>query len=434
MNKPQIPTPEFIQALQPYELEYMSSNKRFNVLMWHRGAKKTSKLLNKLLIQSNLKKGLYWYIAPYLKQAKANAWTDPNTNIFRWIPDEYKTMFKVNNSELSILMPNGSLIQLHGADKPDALRGPKPLGIVCDEYGEIAKRWGSELREAILEPSVRSSGGWIDYAGTPKGHNDFSLIGGYGGRADWFVTKKTVEDTAVYTPEVIMDIRTSATNQDFFEQEYFCSVMEGASSVFKGIRDCIKGELQKPISGHRYVIGVDLARSFDRTVIVVFDMNTNHLVHYETMVGQPWDFQKAAIKRNMSSYNDATAVIDSTGIGDSFVELLVAEGLSIIGFKISGNTVKRNLIERLQTYIQNKYISYPDIEEVLDELGSYEYEVTSQNLVTYNAPTGKHDDIVIAIALAVQQLSMTPEKYVPEHEYQWVIEEMKVDKRTGYLL
>ena len=71
-----IPTDEYLAGLKDYSLEYLASKARFNVLMWHRGARKTAAILNRLLMRAATKKGLYWYVGPYLTQALATVWTD----------------------------------------------------------------------------------------------------------------------------------------------------------------------------------------------------------------------------------------------------------------------------------------------------------------------------------------------------------------------
>ncbi len=430
-----IPTPEYIDNLKDYQKEYLYAKPKFRVIMWHRGSHKTTDVLNFQLTECLRTKGLYWFISPYLTQGVATVWTDPNTSVFRWIPEDIKKQLKVNHSDHSILFPNGSLWQLKGADRPDSLRGPKPVGIAVDEYGEIAKRWGSELREAILEPTIHSSGGWIDYAGTPKGNNDFEyirLLGQDPTKKEWWSTKRTVEDTGIYTPEEMEQIKANAVNLDFVMQEYYCQVLDGASTVFKGHAKCIDGKLEEPIEGHTYIFGVDLARTFDRTAIVGFDTHSNHLVYFKTLHNESWEQQKMTIMGILKRYNDAQAVCDATGVGDSFVEQLSNAGANVYPFKISGNKVKRNLIEKMAMYLENKYITYPDIEDIKNELNNYEYEVTGSNNITYNASSGNHDDIVIAIALAIQLLQMTPIPYKPKTYIQQAREDMEVDERTGY--
>lgn len=430
-----IPTAEYLNNLKQYQLDYLRAKPKFRVIMWHRGSHKTTDILNFQLTQCFEKKGLYWFISPYLNQGVSTVWTDPNTSIFRWIPEDIKKELKINNSEHSITFPNGSVWQLKGADKPDSLRGPKPVGIAVDEYGEIANRWGSKLREEILEPSIHSSGGWIDYAGTPKGNNDFEYIRKLGQdttQNTWWSSKLTVEDTGIYTPEEIASIKKNASRPEIVDQEYYCKVVDGAMTVFKGHQKCIKGTLEEPKEQHVYVFGVDLARTFDKTAIVGFDTHTNHLVYFKTLQNESWEQQKLTITSILARYNNAQAVVDATGVGDSFVEQLSRANANIWPFKISGNAVKRNLIEKLAMFFENEYISYPYIEEIKDELNSFEYEITPSNNITYSAPEGQHDDIVLAIALATQLLQMTPTPFVLRTRFDEVREEMNVDERTGY--
>ena len=208
---------------------------------------------------------------------------------------------------------------------------------------------------------------------------------------------------------------------------------DGAMTVFKGHAKCIKGELEEPKDQHQYIFGIDLARTFDRTAIVGFDVHTNQLVFFKTLENQSWDLQKLNIISILDKYNKALAVVDATGVGDSFVEQLSLSGANIYPFKITSNQVKRNLVERAVMFFENGYITYPDIEEVKEELNSYEYEVTTSNNITYNAPQGKHDDIVIAICLAIQQLSMTPLPFRYITREMEIRNDLVIDDRTGYL-
>jgi hypothetical protein len=429
-----IPTDEFVESVRKntYLEEYMSSPATQNVLMWHRGSRKTTALLNKLIIEAHRRIGLYWYIGPYLIQAVSTVWTDPNTSIFRWIPEEYRNRISINNSDHSITFPNKSILQLKGADHKEGLRGPKPIGVVVDEYGAIAHRFGSELREAILEPSIRSSEGWIDYAGTPAGSNDFSrLLELSKTKEGMWGSIQTVDDTGIYTPEQIRKFREDAINIDFFNQEYYCKIVEGANTVFRGVDDIIRGELRPvPTFGHQYVFGIDLGRSNDSTVIVGIDKMTNGVCFYEKMTNVPWESQKVRLRAILRQW-DGIAVVDATGVGDSFVESLFSEGLPIIPFKISSNLVKKNLVDKLKTYIENRYIFIPDIPELISELKTFEIKASSRSDVfLFSAPEGMHDDSVIALALAVSKLdSVIQPIAMPDHGRQ-----LSVDPHTGYVV
>jgi hypothetical protein len=65
------------------------------------------------------------------------------------------------------------------------------------------------------------------------------------------------------------------------------------------------------------------------------------------------------------------------------------------------NISKSQLIQRLIVAIEQRQIAWPTGWTVLtDELKRYEYKITANGNITYNAPGGYHDDCVIALALA----------------------------------
>ena len=60
---------------------------------------------------------------------------------------------------------------------------------------------------------------------------------------------------------------------------------------------------------------------------------------------------------------------------------------------------------------EDDFGSIPDDELLIDELESYEYEVLPSGALRYAAPEGKHDDMVIAVALANWGARMVPLGY-----------------------
>ena len=68
------------------------------------------------------------------------------------------------------------------------------------------------------------------------------------------------------------------------------------------------------------------------------------------------------------------------------------------------NLNKAQLIQRLIAAIEQQQIGWShDWTTPTDELKRYEYQITPRGNITYNAPTGYHDDCVIALALANAQ-------------------------------
>lgn len=147
-------------------------------------------------------------------------------------------------------------------------------------------------------------------------------------------------------------------------------------------------------------MGVDLAKTQDFTVLTVIDSVTREVVAKERFQDVSWKEQKIRIQALALKYNRALCIVDSTGLGDPIYEDLMNSGVSCEGYKFTNDT-KCKLIENLAIAIEQRLITFPPDEDLLDELRSYEYTITDQGRIKYSAPEGKHDDCVISLGLAV---------------------------------
>jgi len=201
--------------------------------------------------------------------------------------------------------------------------------------------------------------------------------------------------------------------EDVFNQEYRAMFLESAASVFKGIREVIKEDcLADAQKDHYYVMGVDLAKYQDFTVICVIDTFNNHVVYFDRFQKIDYSLQKSRIKAVAQRYNNARIIVDSSNIGVPIKEDLEREGLIVDDFKFS-NISKKNLIDKLSIFIQQKQVFIPPIRELVDELESFGYELSDKGNVIYSAPKGFHDDCVISLALGVWGLAGKPQYKTP---------------------
>jgi len=101
-----------------------------------------------------------WYVAPTYRQAKQIVWRKLKHKLqdLRWTK-------RVNESELSIELKNGSLISLKGADNADSLRGVGLDYLVMDEFADI----DPEAWYEVLRPTLADKEGGAMFIGTPKG-------------------------------------------------------------------------------------------------------------------------------------------------------------------------------------------------------------------------------------------------------------------------
>lgn len=170
----------------------------------------------------------------------------------------------------------------------------------------------------------------------------------------------------------------------------------------------ISDEIEAPIEGENYDMGVDLAKYNDYTVLITIKKSTNKVVNFQRFNETSWNLQKQKIIATATRYSRARIIPDSTGVGDPIVEDLQREGMSVYydrkagrdGFKFT-NTSKEQLIENLIIAIEQKKVTFPKIEVLIDELKDFEIEITEAGNRRYGAPGSKHDDCVIALALAL---------------------------------
>ena len=186
-------------------------------------------------------------------------------------------------------------------------------------------------------------------------------------------------------------------------QEIFAEFLDDSGVVFKNVSLVCNASPRKPVPGHLYVMGVDLAKVQDFTVLTVYDRENNKQVYQDRFNTLDWGFQKKKIYTIAKMYNNALTVVDATGLGDPIADDLSRAGLSIEPYKLT-NTSKKELIEKLSIWIEQERMSMLNLEETVQEFNNFTYDISSSGNIRYNAPVGFHDDIVISHGLAVSQL------------------------------
>ena len=294
--------------------------------------------------------------------------------------------FPKNKSDLKIDFTNGGQVEFFTGERLDNLRGRKFHLVIIDEASfipDLENGWNNSIR-----PTLTDYKGKAVFLSTPKGKNYFYSLFMKAGENDWASFKFTSYDNPHIDPKEIDDARMQLP-EVVFEQEYMANPAENSANPFgnKFIRACIK-----PISNQQIVaFGIDLAKSVDHTAIIGLDNNGN--VAYFDRFQMDWHNTKENIKRLPKS----PILIDSTGVGDPITEDLKREGIMIEGLKFTSQS-KQQLMEGLATAIQQNKIGFPD-GVIVKELEIFEY-IFSSHGVRYSAPSGFHDDCVMALALA----------------------------------
>mgnify|MGYP002813279388 CR=1 FL=1 len=387
-----------VSRLLPHQQEVIFGNDaRFKTICWHRRARKTTTAIYELVKQAFMRVGVYWHIFPTYSEAKDAVWRDPHM-MFSFIPPAM--IAKRNDSELVLTFTNGSVLQLMGADNPDTLRGSGPVGVVLDEFATMKyEAW------QVIEPILRANDGWAWFIGTPKGKNHLYEFyqRGLQGHKDWKSFFLTGDKSGLFNEEQLSEMKKSMT-QRMYSQEIMCDWLENEGTVFRSVREAMKSTVESPKTSHLYVIGCDLAKVTDFTVLTVYDRIHNNQVYQERFQTIEWPFQKSKIAALSKHYNNALVVLDATGLGDPIADDLTRIGVPIVPFKITEQT-KKDLIEKLSIWIEQRKCLLLPLNETLEEFDNFSYEIGPTGKIRYQAREGFHDDIVISHALAISGLT-----------------------------
>lgn len=407
---------------------------RFIVLVWHRKAWKTSTAICKLIEQADRVPGTYWYIAPTYGEAKRTVWDDPEM-LQKYLPPSIWD--KRNKSNLTIPFNNGSILYILSADNPDVLRGPNPKGVVLDEYDTMK----SEMWSAVVQPIMMANpNAWCWFVGTYKGRKDLMAKFNYakremeekGDASQWYCSMLKASTSGIIAPEDLLEAQKTTT-EAFFKQEYECEPLENASAVFRNIDACTKVVDMKsgllipwtgygePNPGHKYQIGLDLAKYNDFTVITPFNL-TNFRAYRQDRFNQiDWPLQKAKVELAYMKHSRGSAkakvVMDGTGLGDPIYDDLKKRIPNIESVNFGGHR-REDLLNNLAIIIEQGRIKIPYEEQLIAELQSFQFVLKTSKggkaRIAMEVPEGVHDDCVMSLALAVWEIPEEPVRDMDE--------------------
>jgi hypothetical protein len=326
----------------------------------------------------------FWWVAPIFSVAKI---------AFR----RYKTTLPqgfgvINESELTITLPNGATIWFKGGDKPDSLYGEDVHAAVIDE----ASRCKEESWYAVRS-TLTATKGPIRIIGNVKGRKNWAFKlarRAESGAANMSYAKITAYDAvdAGVLDQAEIDDAKATLPEDVFNELYLAIPTEDGSNPFgiSAIQACVADlSNQNPVCW-----GIDLAKSHDYTVVVGLDASGT-VCRFERYQ-KPWNDTVRDIRTSVKEQ----ALVDSTGVGDAVLESLQDGRNNFEGFKFT-STSKQQLMEGLRLAIQQQDVRFPD-GVIVSELESFEFTYTRTG-VRYSAPEGEFDDCVCALALAVLQ-------------------------------
>lgn len=381
--------------LAPYQTAALFCTERYALIEASTKSGKTHGALAWLVEQAfratKLHRNFYW-VAPVYTQSKV-----AYRRLLRALPQAAR---KPNATELTLTLPNTSVIVFRSGENPDNLYSDDVDAAVIDEASRLREESWHAVRSTLT-----ATRGPVRIIGNVKGRRNwfYNLARrAEAGEPDMRFARITAADAVaagIIAADEVADAKRTlpeAVFRELFEAQPSDDV--GNPFGLKDILACLK-----PISTLGPVVfGCDLAKSVDYTVLVGLDYFGN--VCRFTRFQKPW---KETIEALRAEVGDVRCIVDSTGVGDPVLDQLQrGDGTmrpNFEGFQFSAPS-KQRLMEGLAVGIQQHAVGVIEGPMRL-ELESFEYTYSTRagggfGGVRYSAPDGMHDDIVCALALA----------------------------------
>lgn len=299
----------------------------------------------------------------------------------------------------------GGILEMWSFDNEETVknsRGRKYDLVIVDEAAHIPILLN--VWDKVIRPMLMDTGGRALFASSPNGHNDFYTLYQRGEdplKHQWASFNYPTSTNPLIAPEEIEEARSDTTEQAF-KQEYLAEFMPDGSGVFRGTSKIATVEMNTGlVPGMRYVFAVDWGKQNDYTVIAVFCVETMELVALDRFNRIDYHFQRERLKIMMDRWKPVYTLIEENSIGVPNIEELQRDGLYVEPFATTGIS-KPPLIEQLSVAIEKERIHIIPDPVLLNELNAYTMKRSSTGRWQYDAPSGGHDDTVIALALAYE--------------------------------
>lgn len=318
---------------------------------------------------------------------------------------------------------NGSVVYFRSAAAPESIVSKGFNLIIIDEAALIEEK---VFTQQIIG-TARKAGITIFIITTPRGKGHWTyrmFVKGQDANDKLHISFQQPYTRNPYYNKTQAELLKSLPEW-LYRQEYLAEFIEDGSSVFKGIHTVVVGDritfpdqtqmwstaiTDITIKGYdgeyilktedrRFVVGLDLAKSVDYTVLWVMDLDTGKTVYYRRFNKTDYKEVLKIAAEVCTKFNNAELIFDATGVGSGLSDMMINYGITANPYVFT-NESKNDLINTLALSIEHQEIEIPNIQTVVNEMSIYTYTLTRTNKISYNAPAGSHDDIVCALALA----------------------------------
>ena len=348
---------------------------------------------------------LYWLLkTPKSKGVFVSLYTNQLDAVYYEIVDYASQLIRSNNASTKrIMLKNGSELVMRSAENIRALRGYTFDYGILDEAAFIKND-----AMKVIRPTFVVKGKKVMIISTPWIKNwfhDYYKLGvSTKDKHKEYCSFKAISTDNPFFPMSELEAAKETLPKSAIRQEYYAEFVDDAGGVFTGFSNCCvveeyKAKYKKPV-----YVGIDIAvagtENSDYTVVAIMNEN-GRVINIERWRDGNTESQIKRIQDVLSGYDVRSGYIEINQERGIWQEINKTYDTIQDWFTTKKN--KPGIIQNMKLDIEKKIIKLPQQtcdEETFIEISDFTFENTESGYVKYSAPTGGHDDAVIALALA----------------------------------
>lgn len=383
--------------LHEAQRDVIAKRKKYNVICFGRRAGKTM-LGVWLVLETLMRRQLCGWISPVYRM----------TNEIQHILANYvkKSFYLIQRQYHHYqLYQDGGILKFFSLERPENLRGLRFHRIIIDEAAFAKKIDLDTFFFNTVMPTLLDFDGDAYIMSTPQGYDGFSRLYERGlsdSETEWKSFHNPTDVNPYIKPDVLQELIKSLPSFAV-QQEIYAQFVSQENAIFPHIEElAVIQQMQfEGVLGRSYIIGLDVGQMRDYTAIVVLDVTEDpyKMVFFHRFKSLSFEAQSNIIVSISKKFFNPPMYIERIGYGISLMESLSKSNLQVVGVSVDYRT-KTSMIENLVKAFQNKSILILNEKTVVQELYNYQAVQTAAGW-KYRAAPGGHDDIVMALALAV---------------------------------
>lgn len=326
----------------------------------------------------------------------------------------YKKPFTkyLNNSKRVIIFKNNSQIRCFSAEQGEHLRGYTVSGVLCiDESAyispdviDIIMPWTNAHNAPVVFCStpLSKAGRFYEVFQMGLDPNEESVFS-----YDW----NTYDCSELLSPKRLEFFRKTVDPLKF-KTDYLGLFLDNESAFFGDYGGCIVSQKPAYVKDGEYYFGIDWGSGVggDYTAIAILRKSGRKFFLMDIVYFNDKDPNQTIdeIEKLYDKWKPKKITVETNSIGNVYFGLLKdrlkKKGIIINGFNTS-NSSKDKIISRLQVLIQNNDIEFYADPELIVELDSYELQFSKTGKRIMNAKSGKHDDLLMALAIGINSVN-----------------------------